>query len=564
MTRPARTTDPAPIGRFGARPPERRPRHGRRERPLEAEPGPARRERSEQPAPARRPAAARLRFRVALGAVCALHLALLLAWSVLVPTFRAPDEHVHHDMARYLTTTWRYPAWDGLDVSERTLAALSASPVFFANRPPGDGDAATPRGERPGWADLGPDVRDDPPNQMPQHPPLYYLTAGAALRVIDGDGERPLDRVVWELRLLSVLAMAALPLLAVDIARRVGASDAAALAAAVAAAATPQLTHVGAAVSNDPLLVLLGGLTLAGAARLATGDQRWPVAVATGVLAGLSLFTKGFAVPIAVAVGVACLTPLVTRRRDPDRPAPAAVLARAAVVAGLALVLGGWWWVRNFLTEGTPQPGVRLRDRVPDVEIDHLRFAGDFGERLVTSTWGNFGWFEARLPLWVSIGVTIVVVVAGLVACWRALPRVFLAVGPAFAGGMVLSAAWGAFKKTGVAYATHGRYAFAGAAGLAALVAIGFARLAGRRGRVVPLVMLAGALGLQAVGMWVALGTYWAGEGPVARLRSMAAFAPVPGTVTAAILVLLAASTAAATFTIWWWLADGDATTEPR
>jgi hypothetical protein len=550
-------TDPAPIGRFGARPQQPRPRHGPRPtRPRAAGPAPSRRERAEPRATSPRAAAPRRRFRVALGAVCALHLALLLVWSVLVPTFRAPDEHVHHDMARYLTTTWRYPAWDGLDVSDRTLAALGASPVFAAGRPPADGDAATPRDERPGWADLGPDVRDDPPNQMPQHPPLYYVAAGAALRVIDGDGERPLDRVVWELRLLNVLAMAALPLLAVDIARRVGATDFAVFARAPAPAATPQLTHVGAAVSNDPLLVLLGGLTLAGAARLATGDQRWPVAVATGVLAGLSLFTKGFAVPVAVAVGVACLTPLVTRRGDPDRPAPAAVLARAAVVAALALVLGGWWWVRNFLTEGTPQPGVRLRDRVPDVEIDHLRFAGDFGERLVTSTWGNFGWFEARLPLWLSIGVTVVVVIAGLVACWRALPRVFLAVGPAFAGGMVLSAAWGAFKKTGVAYATHGRYAFAGAAGLAALVAIGLSRLAGRRARVVPLVVLGGAIGLQAVGMWVALGTYWAGEGPVARLRSMAAFAPVPGTVTAAILVLLTTSTVAAAVTIWWALQD--------
>jgi 4-amino-4-deoxy-L-arabinose transferase-like glycosyltransferase len=553
-------TDPAPIGRFGARSQQQpRPRHGPRPiQPRAKEPVPPRRERAEPRTTTPRAAGPRRRFRVAVGAVCALHLALLLVWSVLVPTFRAPDEHVHHDMARYLTTTWQYPAWDGLDVSARTLAALSASPVFFADRPPADGAAATPRSERPGWVDLGPDVRDDPPNQMPQHPPLYYVAAGAALRVIDGDGERPLDRVVWELRLLSVLAMAALPLLAVDIARRVGATDAAALAAAVAAAATPQLTHVGAAVSNDPLLVLLGGLALAGAARLATGDQRWPVAVATGVLAGLSLFTKGFAVPIAVAVGVACLTPLVTRRGDPDRPAPGAVLARAAVVAALALVLGGWWWVRNLLTEGTPQPGVRLRDRVPDVEIDHLRFAGDFGERLVTSTWGNFGWFEARLPLWLSIGVTIVVVVAGLVACWRALPRVFLAVGPAFAGGMVLSAAWGAFKKTGVAYATHGRYAFAGAAGLAALVAIGLSRLAGRRARVVPLVVLVGAIGLQAVGMWVSLGTYWAGEGPVARLRSMAAFAPVPGTVTAAILVLLAASTVAAAVTIWWTVREPD------
>lgn len=477
----------------------------------------------------------------ALAAITFAHLGLLVLWSLMVPTFRNADENAHHDMVRAMTETWSYPAWDGLAFSRRTLVAMGSSPVFAADQPPAPAEAATPRGERPGWAELAPDVRDGPPNQMPQHPPVYYLLAGAVTRVIDPDGTRPLDRVVWDLRVLSVLMMLPLPLLAADIARRLGAGTAATVSAAAASIGVPQLTHVGAALSNDPLLVLLGGLSLAGAARLATGDQRWSVAVATGALGGLTLLTKGFGVPVAAAVGVACLTPLVTRRGDPDRPPPGAVLARAAVVAVVAFVLGGWWWVRNYLVEGTPQPGVRLRDRVPGVELDLWRFGTDFADRLVSSTWANLGWFEGRLPLWVGAAATVVVLVAVLAALWRAPHRLFLAAAPASAFAMVLSAAWGAFRKTGHAHATHGRYGFAAAAGVAALVGLGLVHLAGRRSPLVPTTVLIAGLGLQAAALWIALGTYWAGEGPMARLAAMAAFAPLPGTVTAGVLFLAVA-----------------------
>src|SRR3546814_12848822 len=81
----------------------------------------------------------------------------------------------------------------------------------------------------------------------------------------------------------------------------------------------------------------------------------------------------------------------------------------------------------------------------------------------------------------VSIAMTVVVVVAAAAACWRRLPRLVLLLPVATAGAMVLSSGWGAFKKTGVSYATQGRYLFAGAAALAVLVALGVARLS-RRG----------------------------------------------------------------------------------
>jgi hypothetical protein len=506
-----------------------------------------------------------------LAALTALHLALLLTWSVVVPTFRGADEHVHHDLVRHLTTTWRYPEFDGLLVSRRTLDALGTSPAFPAHAPAVTTDEATHRADRPGWRDLGPDVRNGPPNQMPQHPPLYYESAAVVLRALDGDGAAPLDRVVWQLRLLSILVTVPLPLLAADIARRFTRRAPVVLAAAAAVLAVPQLTHIGATVSNDPLMTFLGSVTLAGAARLVTGDRRWATAVATGTAAGLALFTKGFAIPLVPAVALACLLPLAPRRRrgplaeggaiepgagqpDPLGTGPAAddqavdragVLGRAAVVAGLALALGGWWWIRNVVVYGTPQPGVRLRDRVPGVELDLLRFAGDFSERLTTSFWGYFGWREAHLPMGVVVVMTALVVLTASVACWGRLERLVLVVPTVVASLMVLSSGWGAFKKTGVSYATQGRYLFAGIAGLAVVVCLGLDRLRGGRARWLPTATLAVAVALQALGLWVCVHRYWAGPG-LDRVRAMVRFAPIPGPLTAGVLVAAALTAVAA------------------
>lgn len=491
-----------------------------------------------------------------LAAVAALFLALMLAWSVVVPTFRGADEHVHHDFLRHLTETWDYPDYDELAVHQRTLQALNDSPVYEKDDPPAPADAATARRERSSWTDLGPDVRSPTPNQLAQHPPLYYVPTAAVLRIIDGDGDAPLDRVVWQLRVLNVLTLAPLPLLAADIARRFTTSRTTVLAAAAMVLAIPQLAHEGSTLSNDPIMVLLGGVTLAGVARMLTGDHRWRTAAWTGVAAGLALLTKGFAVPLVPAVALACLLPLATtRKRDGSTPTEhadgdsrAAVSARCTLVAGLALAFGGWWWIRNVVVHGNPQPGLRLRPRVEDVEIDLVRFAGSFGERLIGSFWGDIGWREAHLPLGLSVVLTIGLIVTVVAAVWGQWRRLVLVVPVVVAGAMVLSAGWGAYKKTGVSHATQGRYLFVAVAALAALAAIGLARIGGpwvRRHLAV--VVLGVAVALQLLTLAIAVRRYWGGDG-LGRLRALVEFSPLPGPVTTGLLVLpwLAAAVAIA------------------
>ncbi|MGK2928452.1 MAG: glycosyltransferase family 39 protein [Acidimicrobiales bacterium] len=500
-------------------------------------------------------------LRRPLFAITVAYLALMLAWSVVMPTFRGADEHIHHDFLRHLTETWDYPDFDELSVSWRTALAISpddpSSPVYPAHAPAAREDQATPRSERDSWTEVGPDDRGGFVNQLAQHPPLYYVPTAAVLRVIDGDGSAPLDRVVWQLRLLNILVLVPLPLLAADIARRFTSSKAAVLGAAAVVVAVPQLAQEGATLSNDPLMILLGSVTLAGVARLLTGDLRWATAVVTGVAAGLALLTKGFAVPLVPAVALAALVPLWRSWRgdtDATGPAtgvtPAGILARASVIASLALVSGGWWWIRNVVVHGNPQPGIGTRPRVEGVEADVVAFAGNFADRLVSSFWGNVGWREAHLPIGLSALLTVALVVAVGLACWRRWERLVLLVPTVVAGLMVVAAGWGAYRKTGVSYATQGRYLFTSIAALAALASLGVTRYAGRFTRWLPVTLLAVGFLLQAVMLVIAVRRYWAGGG-LDRLGALVAFSPLPDVATTGILLLVPVTAVVALASFW-------------
>ncbi len=275
-------------------------------------------------------------------------------------------------------------------------------------------------------------------------------------------------------------------------------------------------------------------------------------AAATGVAAGLALFTKGFAVPLVPAVALACLLPLwpAFRRRDALSAGTARVLWRSTIIAVLALVFGGWWWIRNIVVFHNPQPGIGLRDRVEGLDPDPVAFAGNFAHRLVDSFWGNVGWREAQLPITISAAMTVALVVAVVAACWRRWERLVLVVPTAVAGLMVLSAGWGAYKKTGVSYATQGRYLFGGIAALAALAALGLGRVLQNRRRHEASVVLALAVALEAAMLVIAVDRYWAGTGLLDRLRSLGAFSPLPGAATAAILVAVPATAVVAALAI--------------
>lgn len=446
--------------------------------------------------------------------VVVVHALLLVVTSVLYPTYRAPDETAHVDLV-LTTRADGYPALEGAQLSEQVVRTrgVVGLPREPTETPPVPADAAPSRGSRPTFARAGPDEPSGIPQQLSMHPPLYYRIAAGALSVATTVSPSAswwsFDQVVGFLRLVSAVFVLPLPLLAALTARVLTERSTVVLTAALVPLAIPMLTHIGASVNNDSLLVLLVGLVTVPGVAVARGATRPGGALVIGALGGLALLTKGFAliVPlwIAAAYGLAAVraagwwpatsgprgwSPPGTRARAPKGRSEGSGLRgpgmRAAGSGALALAVaggvGGWWWLRNLLRHQTLQPsGVDANPAPPGFTPEPLAWAAFFARRFSERFWIEPDVVADALPgvhvlasLLVLVLVVVAVVAANRVGIAR-LELALLASLPLGLGGIVVFGAWRAYVRTGLNLAIHGRYVYGGVVALASLVAVGLA-----------------------------------------------------------------------------------------
>lgn len=463
-------------------------------------------------------------------AITALHISLMAMASVIYPTFMGYDEAWHVDMV------WSYYHGDGLyGPGERHMdrgVAIANSKVPFPTRTAGYAQVPIdPRGDRPSLdaLDDGDRTPSPRPNQMVQHPPLYYLTEAVLLRAVPWSGSLGYDQQVWLMRLFSILMVAPVPLLAWATARRLVGDGSVALTASALTVTLPGLSRVGGSVNNDNLLILLVAGLMLMLARVTTGDLSRRTGLVVGTLTALALLTKGLAlalpVPVALAYGVAWL-------RHGRRAAAPLVLA-ALVAAG-----GAWWWVRNLVLYGAVQPaGVG-----PDFFAQELgqpnpggtitAFTTGFFHRLSARFWGGFGIFDyPNLPHWVGYAwlVTVALAMAGGVcfgigASWGRLAAAVFALPAVAFLGIIFYGSYDNYRFNMRIWAgIQGRYLYPTLTGIAVLAALCAARLARRHARLLPLAVLAAGLLTQAWAFRLLLDNWWAptrsGDSPVAQLR---------------------------------------------
>ena len=471
----------------------------------------------------------------------AAHAVLLVLHGVLVPTWRAPDELDHFDLAVGVIEQRGYPAYDQRVVDPGIARSVPLVRLDEGSRHLRRGEAL-PRSDRPTRAELreaSPEPGADPAspervNHMAQHPPAYYLyLAGASVvtdALVPGTGLGPYDQEVATMRLLSLVLVVPLPVLAWATARASKASEPIAVAAAVVPLGIPQLTHIGAGVNNDALLLLLMGILTLMAVRLATGHVDRRGVVVAGALTGVALLVKAFAfvVPIWLVVALAYGV-----RRGRRRP---------LVIGGylaVAFVTGGWWWVANLVRYGSLSPSIeyaRLERTGAGAEPDVSGWLAEWLPNMSERFWGSFGWVELPLPGAWTVPATAVVVVAvaaallgrrrpvrGPLAPVLLLPTVLLATF-VFLSGLRL------YRLTAVPAMVQGRYLFGGLVGLSVLVAIGLGRLLGRRAALLPALLLAAAAAMQLRGVATLLDAFWGAEGSgvAASLAAAAAWSPWP------------------------------------
>lgn len=492
--------------------------------------------------PRRRRRAAEQGVPVMVWALVGLHGVLLLLASVLYPTYRAPDESVHTDMVVALAQRWDYPGVGEQRVSQRVIASHAVVGYDrIGEETPLQAIDAPPRGERPSFAELGPDVPSDLLQWMAAHPPLYYAAAAAAVSLVPGVSDWPFDQVVGFLRVFGALLVLPLPLLAYRTAQRLGAARPAALTAAVVPLMIPQLTHIGASVNNDQLLILLlAGLSLPALAA-ARGDTSVRTALGAGVLAGLALLTKGFALfaPAwlagAYALGAA-------------RGGRGGSLGAGAVAVVTATAIGGWWWIRNLIVFGTVQPSGVPSPPSPEGFVPDLgSWLPFFIQRLSVRFWIEPNILPEGLPP-VDLLATLLVVVCCVAAFVGSRERhrnpaeLAVLLGPL--GGLaaiVIFGSWRVYARTGTPYAIHGRYLYGAIVGIAVVAALGAAALLRKRARWLPFAALVAAVVVQLVASGLALAEYWGPAGVAPRVAAVLAWSPWPPALVVAVTAVGAA-----------------------
>ncbi|MPZ88936.1 MAG: DUF2142 domain-containing protein [Nitriliruptorales bacterium] len=529
-------------------------------------------ERADEPLPDRRTGAGAARGeQVAVGLLVALCAALLIGYSVLAPTYRAPDELMHVDMALAVSRgeAWPWPDPDGRRLNEQILRSLEdanfADPTNLMEGAPSAFRAseALPRDERPSVAEIAPPNPTDLRNQMPQHPPAYYLLGGGMLTALGAEAWS-FDRMIGALRLLSIALVAPLPLYAYLTARRLTGDGPTALGAAALALAVPQLLHIGSVVNNDALLISLFGVITVLIARVLTDDDGWWTAMGLGLVSGLALLTKGFALAVYGWIFLAYAAAAIRARERAQT-----VLAGAAALA-LAAATGGWWWLRNLVRYGDVQPTTASRPPArPEFTPDLGAYADHFWRFMNQRFWGSFGWVQVPLDWWIVWTATSVLLtgmaLAFLLTRSRArASRMHLAVlllpVPAIIA-IVLSGSLRVYIDHGSFAGVQGRYLFPAAVGLAAVASTGYAALLGRNRRWLPLLLLLAAGAAQVAGTSALLHGFWmapAGQGPADAVAAVLSWSPWPAAVvvSAAITALVAGIAVGAYFLTLPWRSD--------
>lgn len=391
---------------------------------------------------------------VAFVAVCGL-------WAVLTPIYAVPDEHAHLNSSIRLTQGLTWPAPGDARLKPEVAGARAEGEI--------------PAEDRSSFDELESDERGV--DQMTQHPPLYYGFGATVLTIVDYE-QRRADQALLALRLAGLIFVVPLPLLVWNSTRRLTRSPRAAIVAAAALFAVPQLAQVLGGVTNDGMTILWCSIVAWLTIRWMTGDRRLRVLVALGVVLGLALLTKGTALPFIPFTALV----LLIWPRD-------AGLSRRCIQAfgalALAFVVGGWWWLRNIIVHGDLQPsglaGTReTRPWEPGTGPDFVQYLDLLWSNMTVRFWGEFGLLDYPLPevLTDILSVVSVVVIAGYAYTRhpRRLQTIVLSLLPLLLVLMLVANTWRHFVRTQLPAGMQGRYLFVALVALIAVSAVAWMR----------------------------------------------------------------------------------------
>lgn len=427
-------------------------------------------------------------------------------FALTVPLGEGPDELDHYHYVRYLVEEHRFPVMQPEAAANATMEA-NQPPLFYLLN-------AVPNLMLPLAASV--DFRQNPCftfDLSVASRAHFYLHTVAEERPLTG----PL-RPFYVSRLLSVLLGGLTVLTTFGLGRQVTDKPVVPLLAAGLLAFNPQFLFMMATVNNDVLMALLGAVTV-GLVVQAAQRPTLRLFTALGIAVGLGLLTKFALLALWPLALLAAFAPLVQGKGMPNGRFLLHALAR---VLALPPLLAGWWYGRAYRLYGDPLAWeVHLQAKGAQVLRQGalgLSDLLDFGRIHFQSYWGWFGWLRLPLPTW-AYGLLLLFVLAAAVGLLRTVRGYFswplrLTAGQTAVLFHLLTVA--AIYTSLLRYIQtinwsgyQGRLAYAAAAAVALLLALGWEQLVGQNRRFLAILPLAG-LGLLAAGslLWIVKPAY--------------------------------------------------------
>ncbi len=321
--------------------------------------------------------------------ILVVFLTLGVIYSVVNPIFESPDESLNYANIRYLIEERNLPV---LEPDQPTKAhhppAYYALGALLTTGVPNENFKAITNRVNAFWIHRVDEPGNDNKNLYLHDPELEAFPY------------RDVALGVHMLRWLSLLMGAGTVLCVYATTRElVPHRPSIAVMAAALVAFNPMFLFISTSVHDDPLANLVAAAILSATARLLTRGPTLRRVVTLGALSGLALLTKLTCLLIAPTVGLALAWRLyISEERFPWKT----LLRLGGTLVLVALLVGGWWLVRNQLIYGEPTSMERQVEAWGGLRADAPNFAAAVRELgfLHDSFWGAFGYGQIPMPDW--------------------------------------------------------------------------------------------------------------------------------------------------------------------
>lgn len=409
--------------------------------------------------------------------VLSLFLAVAVFYNISTPLYESPDELQHAAFVTWLADGQGLPVVDAKDPGPWQQEGTQP-PLYYwltallAARVPHDG--ADNLAELNPYAGIGDPQRPDNKNRV--------------LHDFEREGW-PYQNGVLFLRLARFVStlMGLGTLIAVYRLGRITFPDRQGIALAMVSfvAFTPQFLFLSASVNNDNLVILIASWVLVLLASWLHAPQLpgWPALAILGVLLGLAALSK-FSGLLLWPLAAGTLFWMAWQKKRLGW-----LILAGLLVLGLALVLTGWWFVRNQQLYGDLSglaPHLTImgtRRRPPSMAKAIREFKG-----FRYSFWAMFGWFNILAPdlfYWIMDGLAVL----GIAGSILFLVRSFRHLAAATRQTIVMLLAWlglvviGVVRWTLLTPASQGRLLYPALPAIALFLIVGWAELLPQRFR---------------------------------------------------------------------------------